>query len=103
VPKNKKLPPSVIDRWPEILDDVEVEVIPVQYLDSVKVYFRDGKIWDIDVKKSLDQEIPDLEEALEDLFSQYEDVIENIDFRLDTERVKRDIQNRTRLFMKKRK
>ena len=103
MPKNKKLPPDVIDHWPEIFGDIEVDVIPIEYLDSVRVQFNDGKIWDIDVKTSRKKQDLDIETAMEELFEQYSDVIENIDFRLDTEKVKNDIKNRTRFFMKKRK
>ena len=34
------------------------------------------------------------------LFNEYEDTIQNIDFRLDTERLKKDIQKRTTRFLK---
>ncbi len=42
-----------------------------------------------------------LEDVLQELFNEYENKIGNIDFRLDTERLKNDIQKRTRVFMKK--
>lgn len=42
-----------------------------------------------------------LEDVLEELFEEYNDAIEHIDFRLDTERLKSDVQRRTRSFMKK--
>ena len=42
-----------------------------------------------------------LEDVLQELFNEYENSIGNIDFRLDTERLKNDIQKRTRVFMKK--
>ena len=42
-----------------------------------------------------------LEDVLQELFDEYENSIENIDFRLDIERLKNDIQKRTRVFMKK--
>lgn len=103
MPKNKKLPPDVIDHWPEVFNEIDIDVIPIDYLDSVRVQFEDGKTWDIDVKKSRDKPNLDIETAMEELFDAYADVIVNIDFRLDTEKVKRDIQNRTRFFMKKRK
>lgn len=103
MPKNKKLPPDVIDKWPEIFDDIEIDVIPVEYLDAVRVQFDDGKIWDIDVKTSRSKPDLDIELAIEELFEEYADAIVNIDFRLDTEKVKEDIQKRTRFFMKKRK
>lgn len=101
---SKKLPQNVIDQWPEIFKDVEVEVIPLYYLDSVRVTFEDGKIWDIDTAKALSEGADDdLESALEEIFSEYEEEIVHIDFRLDVERVKKDIQKRTAHFLKKRK
>lgn len=103
MPNSKKLPPDVIDHWPEVFDEIDIDVIPIEYLDSIRVQFEDGKIWDIDVKASRQKKDLDIELAIEELFEQYEDVIVNIDFRLDTEKVKRDIQNRTKFFMKKRK
>ena len=103
MPKNKKLPPEIVDRWPEVFDEIDIEVIPIQYLDSVIVHFSDGKVCDIDVKSSKKKPELDIESAMEELFDEYSDSITNIDFRLDTEKVKRDIQNRTKVFMKKRK
>lgn len=103
MPKNKKLPPEVIDHWPEVFDEIDVDVIPIEYLDSVRVQFEDGKIWDIDVKNSREKPDLDIESAIEDLLIEYEDVIVNIDFRLDTDKVKADIKSRTHRFMKKRK
>ena len=103
MPKSKKLPPEVIDHWPEVFDEIDIDVIPIEYLDSIRIQFEDGKIWDIDVKTSRKKDDVDIEVAIEELIEQYEDVIVNIDFRLDTAKVKKDIQNRTHIFMKKRK
>lgn len=101
--KKTSLPKSVIDSWPDIFKDIRIDVVPIEYLDSVKVYFADGKIWEIDVKKSLTKPDLDIETALEDLFDAYEESIINVDFRLDTAKVKHDIKKRTAIFMKKRK
>ena len=103
VSKSKKLPTEVVDTWPEIFNEISIDVVPIEYLHSVNVKFSDGKTWEIDIKKSLERIDTDIETALEDLFEEYEDVIESIDFKLDTERVKNDIKKRTQLFMKKRK
>ena len=102
--KNKKLPQDVVDHWPEVFKDVDIKVVPVKYLHSVRVFFTDGKVWDIDVAKTRQKkDAKDIEASLEELFSNYQDSIDNVDFRLDTARVKSDIQGRTRSFMKKRK
>jgi len=104
VPKKKPLPKDVIEHWPEVFKDVDISVVPVKYLHSVRVIFKDGKVWDIDVAKTRQkQKTTNIEAALEDLFKTYEESIENVDFRLDTAKVKADIQGRTRHFMKRRK
>jgi len=101
VPKNK-LPKQVIAVWPEVLEDVDVQVVPIEYLHSIRVTFIDGKVWDIDVEASKDKDF-DIEDALGELFDEYEDTIANVDFRMDTGRIKSDIQARTQRFLKKRK
>jgi hypothetical protein len=101
VPKGKKLPDEVINLWPEIFKDVTVESVPIEYLHSVRVTFIDGKVWEIDTSKSI--EGVDVETALRELMLEYESSIANVDFRLDTERVKKDITRRTAQFLKKRK
>jgi hypothetical protein len=101
VPEGKKLPDEVVEHWPEILKDINIEVLPLEYLDSILVTFEDGKIWDIDLTKN--PHGVDLEDAIESLMEEYEDSIVNVDFRLNTVRLKRDISERTKMFLKKRK
>lgn len=95
----------MIDIWPDIFKDIDLKVVPLDYLHSIRVVFQDGKIWDIDIQNSKDEDgrQVNVKKELEDIFRQYEREISNVDFRLDTERVKRDIKKRTALFMKKRK
>lgn len=99
---NKKLPQEVISHWPEVFDDVEIDVVPLEYLDSVRVQFADGKVWDIDINTQKNK-VEDLEKSLDELFEQYQDHIQNVDFRLNTEKVKRDITTRTKKFLKLRR
>jgi hypothetical protein len=99
------LPKNVIDQWPEIFKDIEVSVIPFAYIKSVTVEFEDGKIWElnVDAEKSKNASEEDIEEYLEAFFDEYDDLIESVDFRLNTEKVIKDITNRTSRFLKKRK
>jgi len=105
VPKKSGLPKEVIDHWPEVLEDIDVKVVPIDYLHSIRVHFEDGKQWEIDVNKTKKQggSPLDIEETLEEMFTEYEDYIVNVDFRLDTDKIKEDIQKRTRYFLKKNK
>jgi hypothetical protein len=94
----KRLPPDIVSHWPEVLEDVDVSAVPIEYLHSIRIIFKDNKIWDIDLRK--EGGTKSLENALKELFEQYDERIKHVDFRLDTSRVKADIQRRTRRFMK---
>lgn len=102
---NKSLPKDIIDQWPEIFNDIEVSVVPISYIKSITVEFDDGTTWEIELdEKALKKSsIEDIEDYLEEFFEEYDDVIESVDFRLNTSKVINDIQNKTKKFLKKKK
>ena len=100
----KRLPKEVVAHWPEIFSDLHVESIPVEYLLSIKVTFKDGKNWEIRLKNNRQKMTnKELEKQITELFKTYGDAIKTGDFRLDTNKVKADITKRTKTFLKKRK
>lgn len=102
--KKNSLPKDVIDQWPEVFNDIEVSAVPLEYLHSMRIIFNDGKIWDIDISKNKKSStLDELEGHIAELLAQYEDSIENIDFRLDVEKVKKDVIKNTKNFLKKSK
>ena len=98
--QGKKFPNDVIEHWPEVFGEINLNVVPLRYLDSVTVKFKNGKIWEVDLAGK-DWEI--FEPSLKDMLSTYESDIDNVDFKLDTERIKKDIIKHTNKFLKKRK
>ena len=100
---SKKLPRDVIDHWPEVFNDIEVKVVPLDYLDSIHVSFDNNDTWVIEFDKNTELTSASVSDSLTQLFREYEDQIVNVDFRLDTQKVKQDVQKRTRQFLKKRK
>jgi hypothetical protein len=100
VTQGKKFPNDVIEHWPEVFGEINLNVVPLRYLDSVTVKFKNGKIWEVDLAGK-DWEI--FEPSLKDMLSTYESDIDNVDFKLDTERIKKDIIKHTNKFLKKRK
>lgn len=100
----KTLPKEVIDHWPEVFGEINLKVIPVKYLDSVLISFKDGRSWCIPIRSKLrGNDTTKIEAELQEFFTTYDDVINNVDFKLDTEKVKRDILKITGKFLKKRK
>jgi predicted dithiol-disulfide oxidoreductase (DUF899 family) len=100
VRKGKNFPKDVIEHWPEVFGEISLNVIPLHYLDSVIVTFKNGKNWEINFTNHSQEKF---EIELKEWLSEYENEIDNIDFRLDTERIKKDVQKNTNKFLKNKK
>lgn len=91
----------MIASWPEVFGNVEINAIPTRYLQSIRVGFQNGEVWDVEI----DPDEPTLEglsveEILADLLEEYDEHVQSVDFRVHTDRVKRDMIKTTRKFMK---
>ena len=91
--------PKNDDYWDEILQSIDMDYIPLEYMSSVVVTFRDGKEWEIEVKKPRYNDL-DVEKVLDDFFLEYEDKIDTVDFRLDLKSLQNDVAKRTHRFLK---
>lgn len=102
--KGRTLPDDVVSHWPEVFGEIKLNAFPLLYLDKVLVNFKDGRTWEIRITtKTKKNGWKEFEKSLTELYRNYEDSIENIDFKLDTERVRKDIERSTQKFLKQRK
>lgn len=100
----KPLPKDVIDCWPEVFSEIRLNVLPLKYLNAVMINFKDGKTWEVKITAEARKEGWQIfEKQLGELVKNYEDNIDNVDFKLDSVRVKKDIEKGTSQFLKKRK
>ena len=100
----KKLPKDVIENWPEVFGEVKLNVMPLRYLHAVLINFKDGKTWEIRITAKTKTEGWDsFQRNLAEIVKRYDHRVEDIDFKLDTQRVKKDIEKETQKFLKKRK
>lgn len=78
--------------------------MPLNYLSAVLINFKDGKTWEVKVTAATKKAGWDaFEVSLTELFKSYENKIVDIDFKLDTKKIKIDIEKRTLKFLKKTK
>lgn len=103
-PTKRPLNKNIVDQWPEIFSEVDISAVPLPYLHSIIVTFKDGKQWNLVLKesdkKSSNGEIP---ESLYEFFENYEENIEHVDFRLDVEKLKKDVIRSTNKMLKRKK
>ena len=87
--------------WEEILEEIDLKFLPIEYVKTIIITFEDKTIWEIDLvntrKTQPDQKI---EEILDDLFDEYDGDISNLDFQLDLQKIKRYLSKRVSYFLK---
>ena len=52
----RTLSKEIIEHWPEVFNDVELNVLPLKYLQAVLINFKDGKTWEIRITTSTKKE-----------------------------------------------
>jgi hypothetical protein len=83
-----------VKEWPEVFEDLYMNTMPVAYLDSVRLEFTDGRVWEIDVKNELTKQTADgIADVLISTLQEYKDEIKKIDFKVDVDRLKKDIKD----------
>jgi hypothetical protein len=91
--RSLKLPEDVIRHWPEVFKGIEVKSIPLEYLQHIEVTFKNRKKWIIECYPNLTQKKFDKE--IRDLFQEYGDVIQGVEFGINAGKIKEDIQKST--------
>lgn len=97
--KKKRFEEETIKSWPDILKDIRIESIPTDYIKHIKINFVDGREWLIDVEENPKA---DFNKAIDELYQEYSDSIASINFNIDIQKIKKDIEKRTTVFLKKR-
>ncbi len=89
-----KPPRHLVKEWPEVFEDLYMNTMPVAYLETVRLDFTDGRVWEIDVKNELTKQTADgIADILIETLKEYKDEIKKIDFKVDIEKLKKDIKD----------
>jgi hypothetical protein len=100
--KHQKSKPEVVpDKWEDILEDIDLKYLPLEYLKSISITFEDDTVWEINLSESRKTQPEEkIEQSLDDLFSEFEGEIDNVDFQLDLEKIKKYVTRRVSYFLK---
>lgn len=92
-----KPPRHLVKEWPEVFEDLYMNTMPVAYLDTVRLDFSDGRVWEIDIKTELKKTSADgIADILVTTLQEYKEEITKIDFKVDIEKLKKDIKDSTK-------
>ncbi len=94
-----KQPNHLVKEWPEVFEDLYMNTMPVAYLEAIRLEFKNGRIWEINIKEQLSESHSQLiADKLVDTFQEYQEEISKIDFKIDVEKLKKDIEKETKKF-----
>jgi hypothetical protein len=74
-----------------------MNTMPVAYLETVHLEFADGRVWQIDIKEQMKTVDADsIATRLLETLQEYKDDIKKLDFKVDIDRLKKDIGDSTK-------
>lgn len=98
----KSLPDEVINVWPEVFEGVTLNVLPVEYVEAVLINFKDGKSWEIEIKADKNnKDIKEFQASLCEILKSYKENIDEVDVKINTEKVKKDVKKSIKKMLKK--
>jgi hypothetical protein len=89
-------PRHLVKEWPEVFEDLYMNTMPVAYLETIHIEFSDGKIWEINITDQLIDSDPEIiADRMLETMQEYKEEIKKIDFKIDIEKLKKDIVHST--------
>lgn len=93
-------PRHLVKEWPEVFEDLYMNTMPVAYLEMIHLEFSNGRVWQIDIQAQLKESNPDsIADKLIETLSEYKEEIIKIDFKVDINRLKKDISDSTKTIL----
>jgi hypothetical protein len=87
-----KPPRHLVKEWPEVFEDLYMNTMPVAYLEMVHLEFHDGSIWQINISEQLEEvDAESIADKMLETLQDQKDNIKKIDFKIDIEKLKKDI------------
>jgi hypothetical protein len=92
-----KPPRHLVKEWPEVFEDLYMNTMPVAYLEIVHLEFANGRVWQIDIKEQMKElNADEIASRLLETLHEYKDEIKKLDFKVDIDRLKKDIGDSTK-------
>ncbi len=88
-----KSPSYLTEEWPEVFEDLYISTMPVEYLHSIRLEFKNGRIWEIAVKDQISRtNVQEITERLIKSIHEYSTEIAKVEFKINVSQLKTDIE-----------
>jgi acid phosphatase class B len=95
--------PDFLSQWEHIIDDVDKQKIPIEFIKKLVIKLHGKRQQTINIKKFLDQGLSpeQIEEAVSRKLTEYDDMIQSVEFVLNIESIAETVQPETNRLLKK--
>ena len=95
--------PDFLSQWEHIIDDVDKQKIPIEFIKKLVIKLKGKRQQTINIKKFLDQGLApeQIEEAVSRKLTEYDDLIQSVEFVLNIESIAETVQPETNKLLKK--
>lgn len=84
--------------WSEIFDGIASDVVPLEYVESVSVNFKNNTHYDIPVH-DLHKQWDKFSTTLYEFIKKYEQRVDSVSYNVDLEKIQKDISHFTSKFL----
>lgn len=84
------------DRWQHLLEDIEMNDIPLQFVREIAVNMKDGEVISFNISKMIRDRLKtrDIEQAIEEFLEHHDDEIGNVNFHINVQAVAEEVTDR---------
>ena len=91
-----------VDTWSDVFDEVSLTKLPFKYIDTILINFKDKTTWELGITSThTPKELESFEDGFKEILETYDEFISDIDVKVNTKHVKRDVKKSIKRIFKK--
>lgn len=96
-----RAPEKLVEQWPEVFEDMYLTShMPINYLESIRLEFTSGSVWEINIKKTPSaNHLISVSDLIDESFDDIDSELEYIDLQVNIKKLKRDIRKLSKLIL----
>ena len=91
-----KSPECLVSKWPEVFEDLYINMLPIKYIKTIHMEFLNGSIWEINLDSYKFEMLDSIDAKTLEIFEEHQNKIVNLNFDFNISLLKKDIFEKTK-------
>lgn len=89
-------PIHLVSEWHEVFENLYINSLPIDYIETVKIEFSNGSLWEIDISSQISISSNTAKSNILETFKEYQTDISSLNFTVNIDKLKKDISEKTK-------